>query len=86
LATSLPNLAALYKSQGRYGEAEPLYRRSLAILLQSLGADHPNTETVRQNFCGLIKAMVQAGQTAQLSEQPLTQALLAKMQTEHENA
>jgi hypothetical protein len=30
--------------------------------------------------------MIQAGQTAQLSDQPLTQALLAQMQAEHENA
>jgi hypothetical protein len=28
----LNNLALLYKEQARYGEAEPLYRRSLAIL------------------------------------------------------
>jgi hypothetical protein len=54
--------------------------------LHGLGADHPNTETVWQNFCDLIKTVIQAGQTAQLSEQPLTQALLAQMQAEHENA
>jgi tetratricopeptide (TPR) repeat protein len=32
VATSLNNLAALYQVQGRYGEAEPLHRRALAIL------------------------------------------------------
>ena len=31
LATSLNNLALLYKAQGRYAEAEPLYKRALAI-------------------------------------------------------
>ncbi len=31
LATSLNNLASLYKTQGKYAEAEPLYQRSLAI-------------------------------------------------------
>ena len=30
-ATLLNNLAVLYKAQGRYAEAEPLYQRSLAI-------------------------------------------------------
>jgi tetratricopeptide (TPR) repeat protein/nucleoside phosphorylase len=30
-ATSLGNLASLYKNQGRYAEAEPLYQRALAI-------------------------------------------------------
>ncbi len=31
--STLNNLALLYKEHARYGEAEPLYRRSLAILL-----------------------------------------------------
>ena len=33
VATSLNNLAALYKAQGHYAEAEPLYQRSLAKTL-----------------------------------------------------
>ncbi len=32
LATTLNNLAALYRLQGKYIEAEPLHRRALAIL------------------------------------------------------
>ncbi|WP_084176509.1 tetratricopeptide repeat protein [[Limnothrix rosea] IAM M-220] len=28
---------------GKYSEAEPLYRRSLSIREQQLGADHPDT-------------------------------------------
>jgi hypothetical protein len=43
-------LAALYYSQGRYSEAEPLYLRSLQIFEQRLGVDHPSTATVRQNY------------------------------------
>ena len=31
VATSLNNLADLYRAMGRYAEAEPLYRRSLEI-------------------------------------------------------
>src|ERR671925_51543 len=31
VATSLNNLAALYRAQGYYGKAEPLYQRSLTI-------------------------------------------------------
>ena len=30
--TFLKNLAALFRAQGRYADAEPLYKRSLAIL------------------------------------------------------
>jgi tetratricopeptide (TPR) repeat protein len=40
VATSLNNLAALYKAQGRYAEAEPLYRRALEIWEKALGPEH----------------------------------------------
>jgi tetratricopeptide (TPR) repeat protein len=43
-------LALLYYSQGKYSEAEPLYQEALAIFEQSLGIDHPNTVTVRENY------------------------------------
>ena len=36
------NLAALYFKQGRYADAEPLFRRSLAIWEKALGPHHPN--------------------------------------------
>ena len=42
LATSLNNLAVLYYSQGTYGEAEPFYKRALAIREKVLGPDHPD--------------------------------------------
>ena len=41
-APSLNNLAELYASQGRYAEAEPLYKRALAIREKALGPDHPD--------------------------------------------
>jgi tetratricopeptide (TPR) repeat protein len=34
----LNNLAELYQALGRYAEAEPLFKRSLAIYEMSLGA------------------------------------------------
>ena len=40
LATSLNNLAELYRTQGKYAEAEPLYKRSLAIVEKALGPEH----------------------------------------------
>ena len=42
LATSLNNLAELYRAQGRNAEAEPLHKRSLAIREKALGPNHPN--------------------------------------------
>ena len=42
---SLNNLAVLYSDQGRYAEAEPLYKRALAIREKALGPDHPDVAT-----------------------------------------
>ena len=42
---SLNNLALLYRDQGRYADAEPLYKRALAINEKALGPDHPNVAT-----------------------------------------
>jgi tetratricopeptide (TPR) repeat protein len=57
VATSLNNLAALYQAQGRYGEAEPLYQRSLHIREQQLGADHPDVATSLNNLALLYRSL-----------------------------
>ncbi len=54
-ATSLHNLAALYDIQSKYEQAEPLYQRALAIHEQVLGADHPDTRTVQENYTDLLQ-------------------------------
>jgi tetratricopeptide (TPR) repeat protein len=59
VATSLNNLAGLYKSQGRYSEAEPLYGRSLSIFEKVLPAHHPNLAIVRENLESLRQQMQQ---------------------------
>ena len=51
--TSLNNLAALYDDQGRYADAEPLYKRSLAIREKALGPDHPDVATSLNNLAVL---------------------------------
>ncbi len=80
VATSLNNLAGLYKSQGRYGEAEPLYQQALRIAVQRLGKDHPNTRTVLENIWGFLQEAIKAGRTSELSDDPMTRALLQKIQ------
>ena len=42
LSSSLSYLAGLYRSQGRYSEAEPLYLQALEIHRRSLPEDHPD--------------------------------------------
>ena len=37
---SLNNLAGLYEVQGRYTDAEPLYKRALTIAEKALGPEH----------------------------------------------
>jgi len=61
VATSLNNLALLLKAQGKYGEAEPLYRRAVRICEQSLGASHPNTITMQNNLEVLLEKMKDSG-------------------------
>ena len=40
MAASLNNLGGLYREQGQYAEAEPLYQRALAIAEKALGPEH----------------------------------------------
>ena len=56
VAQSLNNLALLYNDQGRYSDAEPLYKRSLAIREKKLGADHPDVARSLNNLAGLYQS------------------------------
>ena len=40
---SYNNVAYNLNNQGKYAEAEPLFRKALAIRLKVLGEDHPAT-------------------------------------------
>ena len=55
VATSLNNLAGLYRTQGDYAKAEPLYKRSLAIWEKALGPDHPDVATSLENLAALYR-------------------------------
>ena len=58
IASSLNNLAALYKSQERYGEAEPLMVEVLAMRrrVHSAEKDHPMIATSLGNLAALYHA------------------------------
>ena len=55
VARSLNNLAGLYRDQGRYADAEPLYQRSLAIREKALGRDHPDVAQSLNNLAALYR-------------------------------
>ncbi len=55
VATSLNNLALLYYNQGKYADAEPLYKRALAIKEKALGPEHPSVATSLNNLAALYR-------------------------------
>jgi tetratricopeptide (TPR) repeat protein len=54
-ATTLNNLAFLYRKQGRSSEAEPLYRRALEIRLKTLSPEHPDIVNSLNNLSYLYR-------------------------------
>ncbi len=56
LATSLSYLANLYRSQGRYSDAEPLHLKALHIYQRQLGDDHPSVASSLNNLAGLYNS------------------------------
>ncbi len=52
----LNNLAELYKERGKYAEAEPLYRRALAIREKFFGPEHPHVALLLSNLAELYRA------------------------------
>jgi tetratricopeptide (TPR) repeat protein len=56
LESSLVWQGYLYKTQGRYSEAEPLYVRSLSIREQELGKDHPDVANSLNNLAELYRS------------------------------
>ena len=57
--------AELHRATGRYGEAEPLFARALAILEKSLPPNHPHQVQFRESYAALLD---QLGRTDEASE------------------
>ena len=53
-------MAELYRVQGRYAEAEPLYQRALAIFETALGPEHPDVATSLENYAALLRKTARA--------------------------
>ena len=56
MATTLNNLALLYRHQRHCAQAEPLYKRALTIYEKALGPDHPSVGTSLNNPAQLYRA------------------------------
>lgn len=44
--------------QGKFAQAEPLYRQSLDILEKVVGPDHPDVAQALNKWAGLLKTLV----------------------------
>ncbi len=66
VATSLNNLAELYRAQGKYTEAEPLYQRSLAITEKALGPEHPHVAATLENYAALLRQTARANEAERM--------------------
>lgn len=72
LALTINQLAFSLEDQGRYVDAETLYRRSLAILEKALGPDHPNVGMSLNNLAALYKAQGRYAEAEPLNRRSLT--------------
>ena len=68
---SLNNLAELYRGQGHYGEAEPLYERALATSESALGKEHPDTLISINNLALLYQAQGRYAEAESLNRHAL---------------
>ena len=71
VATSLNNLAELYRTQGQYAQAEPLYMRALQIDEKVWGPDHPHVATDLNNLALLYQDKGQYAQAEPLFNRSL---------------
>ncbi len=55
-ATSLNNLAGLYKAMGRLTDAEPLFRQAMEIRKVQLGENHPHYATSLHNLAVTVRS------------------------------
>jgi tetratricopeptide (TPR) repeat protein len=71
-ASTLDNLAQVYLFQGRYADAEPLFKRSLAIREKVLGSDHPNVAISLSDLAELYQAQGRYADAEPLFKRSLT--------------
>lgn len=66
VASKMAQLAALYRVQGRYPDAESLYTRALTIQRNALRADHPDVMRTTRELADVYRAQGRAGEADDL--------------------
>ena len=72
LANNLNNIANVYRTQGKYEEAEENYKRAVVILENSVGPQHPNLATVLNNLAVLYRKQGKYKEAESLYRRALT--------------
>ena len=84
VARDYNNLALLLKDQGKYDQAEPLYRRAIEIDESVLGKDHPDVANRYNNHAGLLQAQGMYDQAEPLYRRAI-EILQTKLGLDHPN-
>ena len=53
-------------AQGRYADAEPLYKQALAIVKKALGPAHPDVAMSLENYAHLLRATGRSTEAAKM--------------------
>ena len=72
VAQTLNNIALVYSTQGKYSEAEELYKRALAIREHSLGESHPDVAQTLNNLARVYRDQGRYGDAERLFKRALT--------------
>ena len=59
-------LAERYYKEGKYDEAEPLYKRALEMMKKSLGPDHPDVAQTLENYAALLRKTGRGDEAAKM--------------------
>ncbi len=59
-------MGEVYRAQGRYAEAEPLYQRPLAIFEKALGPEHPHVAMTLENYAALLRQTARANEAERM--------------------
>jgi tetratricopeptide (TPR) repeat protein len=66
VAACLNNLAGVAYEEGRFSDAEPIFRRALAIRVQHLGSDHPDVAETSNNLAATLCTIGRSEDAVQL--------------------
>ena len=65
--------------QGKYGEAEPLYQRSLAIDTKVYGHDHQKVAEDLKNLAKLLESQVRLFETQRMTRSAVMSSISSKL-------